>query len=71
MSKTAAEMLSAVQDAIYAILTGSVVKSYSIGGKEIEKYSIKELRELEKEYQAKVAAETSGGTKNFARFDTT
>ena len=69
MSKTASEQLSAVQDAIHAILSGGAVKAYTIAGRTLDKYSIKELRELEKSYQAQVNAQTRGSKTNLVRFD--
>ena len=69
MSVTAAAQLSAVQDAIAALLAGGAVKSYEIGGRRLDKYTLKELQDLEKFYQAKVDIQTKGIPTNRMRFD--
>lgn len=69
MAKTASEILSVIQDAIYAIINGGAVQDYEIGGKKLSKYSLTELRELERYYEGKVSTRRTGGNVNFARLD--
>jgi len=65
---TNAELLLAVRVAIYAILNGKAVQSYSVGGRNLQRYSLAELRKLEKEYQAQADA-ASGQVTNYAQFE--
>lgn len=62
-------LLTAVNNAILAVLNGGAVQSYSIGGRNLQRYSLKELRDLKAELLAQLAAETSGGTTNYADFE--
>jgi len=64
---TNAELLVAVRAAIYAMMSGGAVQSYSIGGRNLQRCSLAELRELEKHYQAQVDA-GRGRTTNYAEF---
>jgi hypothetical protein len=63
-----ATMLENVRTAINNLLTGNVVQSYSINGRNVQKYSLNELLELEKSLMAREAAETTGGTAAYAGF---
>ena len=65
---TNAELLVAVRAAIYAMMTGGAVVSYSIGGRSLQRCSLAELRQMEREYQAKVDA-ASGETVNYGQFE--
>jgi len=67
MAATAQEMLDAVNDAIKAQLDGGVVKSYSVNGRQLSRYSLDELVRLRNTLKADVAA--SGTGRNKARFD--
>lgn len=69
MAKTAAEILSVIQDAIHAIVSGGAIKEYELAGKQISKYSLSELQELERYYAGKVATQRTGGNTTFARMD--
>lgn len=64
---TTQEMLDAVRTAIHAILTGGAVQSYSISGRNIQKYSLKELRDLEKELKREIN-DAAGVGRNYAKF---
>ena len=66
MSATKQEMLDAVNDAIQARLTGGAVHSYSIGGRNLQYITIKELMDLRANLQAGLAGEQ--GTRNYAGF---
>ena len=66
MSATATEMLSAVEDAIQAILTGGAVAEYSVGGKSLRRMGIAELYELRSKLKAEVNAGQS--RTNYASF---
>jgi len=65
---TVDEMLANVRTAINNLLTGGAVQSYSINGRNLQRYSLKELRELEQQLQARKAAETNAGSRTFASF---
>lgn len=61
------ELLDAVNAAILAKLTGNAVQSYSIGGRNIQYYSLKDLHALRQQLQAEIGAEQ--GTTNYASFE--
>ena len=63
---TNSEMLTKVRAAIEALLTGGAVQRYVVAGKDITKFTLRELKELEDYYSAKVASETS--TRTYANF---
>jgi len=65
---TKQEMLDAVENAITARMTGGAVQSYSISGRNIQYYSLDELRRLRDQLRQEIAAGKSGGT-TYARFD--
>lgn len=62
------EMLDNVRTAINAVLTGGAVKSYTVDGVAIDRYSLDDLLALESRLAARLSAEQSGGTRNFATF---
>ncbi len=64
---TKQEMLEAVENAITARMTGGAVQSYSISGRNIQYYSLDELRRLRDQLRQEIAAGKSGTT--YARFD--
>lgn len=64
---TTQEMLDNVRRAINDKLTGGGVQSYSISGRSVQNYSLKELRDLEESLMYRLATEC-GGTTNYARF---
>ena len=49
--------LDAVQAAIRAIVSGGVVKEYTIGNRSLKKYDMKDLLELESKLKAEVKRE--------------
>lgn len=53
------EMLEAVQNALFALVSGGV-SSYSIAGRSFTKHSITELQRLEAYYQSQVSASRNG-----------
>ena len=63
---TDAEMLAAVETAIQNILTGGAVQSYSVPGRSLSHYSLKELMELRDQLKARTTASLS--RTNFATF---
>ncbi len=66
MAATKQEMLDAVNDAIYARLNGGAVDSYSIGGRNLQYISLKDLMDMRAGLQAEVSSEQ--GTRNYAGF---
>jgi len=67
VSPTNQEMLDAVNTAIYAILNGGAVQSYSIGGRNIQKASLNELYTLRRKLEADIAAGNGSG-RTYAKF---
>jgi len=63
----AASMLNAVNQAISARLNGGAVNSYSIGGRELQYISLKELLDLRSQLQKEIGA-TKTGTRTYAQF---
>ena len=63
---TKQEMLTAVNDAISARLSGGAVSSYSIGGRNLQYISLKELMDLRGVLQRELSDEK--GTRNYASF---
>ena len=59
-------MIDNVNIAINAILTGGVVQSYSINGRQLSRYSLKDLRELKDSLTAELSAGKGG--RNFVEF---
>ncbi len=64
---TAAQMLTAVNQAIYAHLTGGAVQSYSIAGRNIQKISLNELYQIRDRLKSEVTG-ASGGGRNYVTF---
>ena len=64
---TKQEMLEAVESAILARMTGGAVQSYSISGRNIQYYSLDELRKLRDQLRQEISAQKSNTT--YARFD--
>ena len=54
-------MLDAVNTAIQAILTGGGVQSYSISGRNLQKYSLTELYDLRTKLEKAIAASNGTG----------
>ena len=64
---TKQEMLEAVENAILARMTGGAVQSYSISGRNIQYYSLDELRKLRDQLRQEISSQKSNTT--YARFD--
>jgi len=58
---TDAEMLVKINEAITAFLNGGAVQAYSIGGRNIQRCTLKELTDLKNYYQSKIHAAAGGG----------
>lgn len=65
---TTQEMLDAIDGVRYALMTGGAVKTYSIDGRMIDRFSPKELSDLQHEYRMRLARETDGANRTFAGF---
>jgi len=63
---TTQEMLTAVENAIYAICNGGAVSSYSIGGRSLQRYSLAELQKLRDKLKRELSV--SKTTTNYATF---
>lgn len=64
---TAVELIVLVDRAIKQRLAGGAVQAYSIGGRNIQYMTLKELREMRAELQQQIASATGGG-RNFAKY---
>lgn len=65
---TTQEMIDAIDSAIYALMTGGAVKSYSLEGRALDRYSLTELRSLQRDYRQRLALEQGGALTNYASF---
>jgi len=63
---TKQELLDKVNSAIDTRLSGGAVASYSIGGRNLQYVSLRELMDLRDKLQREVASEK--GSRNFASF---
>ena len=66
---TKQQLLDKVNEAIDVRLTGGAVASYSIGGRNLQYISLRELMDLRDKLQREVNAESSTGTTNYIGFD--
>jgi len=57
MASTNAELLVKIKDAIEAILDGGAVQSYTINGRNLQRYSLTELMELQAKIERDIALE--------------
>lgn len=71
MTVAAQTLLDKVETAIEAILDGGAVQSYSIGGRNLQRMTLPDLRSLRNELKKEVAAANTDTTHttNFARFN--
>ena len=67
MATSAQTIIDNIDDAINAKLTGGAVQSYSIGSRNLQHMTLRQLYEARREYAAVLAAE-QGGTKNYGSF---
>lgn len=65
---TNAELLEKVNTAIEAILDGGAVQSYTVSGKNLQKYSLSELMALQQKLQSGIAM-TSAKRSTVIRFN--
>jgi len=68
MSVAAQTMLDNVETAINNILSGGAAQSYSINGRNLNRYPLKELYDLRASLRLEVARAESGGTTRLAEF---
>lgn len=68
MSVAAQTMLDNVETAINNILAGGAVQSYTIAGRNLQRMSLKELREMRADLRAEVARSAAGGTSGLTEF---
>jgi hypothetical protein len=59
--QTYTEIVEATDAAILALMNGGAVQNYTLAGRSISKYSLRELKELRDDYASMVADESSGG----------
>ncbi|MDD5566235.1 MAG: hypothetical protein PHG31_05040 [Candidatus Omnitrophica bacterium] len=64
---TDAEMLVKINEAITAFLDGGAVQSYGIGNRNLQRCTLKELRELKDYYEQKINI-AAGKGRNYAKF---
>lgn len=62
-------ILDNVETAINAIVSGGAIQSYNIAGRNIQKYSLTELRDLRSQLIREINAESSTSKTNYAGFD--
>ena len=62
---TLAAMLTEVESAISAVLTG---KSYSIGGRSLTREDLRELRAWRRELKQEISADDGDTGRNYVRF---
>jgi hypothetical protein len=65
---TSQELLTQVESAIEARLTGGAVQSYSIGGRNIQYISLTELYKLRDKLKREVQASSPTNTRLYATF---
>ena len=62
------EIVDAIDIRLYAIVNGGAIREITILGKNIRKYSIRELTELKKYYQGLISASSDTGNRTYAGF---
>lgn len=60
-------LLTAVKQAIATFLAGGAVQSYSIAGRNLQRCTLSELRELQRELEKRISAKAGEG-RNYAKF---
>lgn len=60
LDMAAADLLTEVETAITAILSGA--QSYSLRGRSVTRANLAELREFRRELQEEIASDTAGGS---------
>ncbi len=69
MAVTVQTMLDNVEAAINARLTGGAVQSYTIGGRNIQYCSLKELYDIRSLLRKEINSAASGSSTNYASFN--
>ena len=69
MAVSVQTMLDNVEAAINTRLTGGAVQSYTIGGRNIQYCSLKELYDIRELLRKELNAASSGSTTNYASFN--
>jgi hypothetical protein len=62
-------MLDNVEIAINNLMAGGAVQSYSIGGRNLQKYSLRELMDLRDQLRKEIDAARTTPTKTYATFE--
>ena len=65
---TALEIITAIDDAILNLANADFVSSYSVAGRNLQRYSLAELRDLRKSYASLAASQDAAGGRNRATF---
>lgn len=68
MAPTDQTILDNIKTAINNILVGGAVKSYSIGGRDLERMTLKELEDLRSIYESRVNSATKNRTRTYGSF---
>lgn len=66
---TKQEMLDNIDIAINNLMTGGAVQSYTINGRNLQRFSLTELQNLRKQIKGEIAAENADGTTTYATFE--
>lgn len=66
---TKATMLENVETAINNIAAGGAVQSYSIGGRNLQRYTLTELLKLRDQLKKEIASESGTGTRTYVQFE--
>lgn len=69
MAVTVQTMLDNVETAINARLTGGAVQSYTIGGRNIQYCSLKELYDIRALLRRELNSSAPGSSTNYAKFE--
>lgn len=62
-------MLDNVEIAINNLMAGGAVQSYSIGGRNLQKYSLRELMELREQFKKEIDAARATPTRTYGSFE--
>lgn len=65
---TPEERLQIVRDTIDAIVSGGAYQSHTINGRDVSRYSLRELMDLERKLERQVNASKGAPLRNLARF---
>lgn len=65
---TKQEMLDNVEIAINNLMTGGAVQSYSINGRNLQRFSLADLQALRKQLKSEIAASSTTRTTSYGTF---